>query len=633
MWDINLFSSILFLGFVISLIYSVNLLKNRHVPGMAAFGMVFISISIWSITTALEYSSLNENFKYTVSKLSYFGIAFAPLFTLVFALGFSENQFYLRFKKLVLVLLLIPTLLTLALALSNELHGLTWAKVEMMPTDYLKQALIYTYGPWTIIFAFYSYLCLILSSVLLLRYAVGSLKIVRLQLFFLVLGIFTPLLANIIYTFKLNPLVGIDLTSIAFLIADIFVWMGIFQGKFLEVRTMLNESLKDNSLFGVIYLDKDLKVLDKNAIAENYLATSLKQGIPIRDVLSPLGVDVEALTSTQDKVYEVEAGSKDNPRWLRIRSTKQVMNADKEQGFAIALQDITQLKIALKEISEKQKLLNLVMDSMTDLIFGIDASGKIIYWNRSMEKLLKRSESEMIGKTVEDLAELIFGDRNRPFLASVVLGRDPKSIEPYYTNISISDDQISAEAKTKVQSNDLNYWATAKKIYDSDGKMVGVLETARIIDDLIKMQKEVSQAKSNFEAMIENTEDIITLLDRNLNLIAFNSAYVAWIRARAGRDPVAGDNCNTLLKAEERDWWHDRNMKALEGQRLSDLYIEVNSDGSKYYLQVSFNPVREDGQITGITHFMSDVTRQKQLEEDLQQKIMELENLNKKIMQ
>jgi len=633
MWDINIFSLILFLGFVISLVYSINILKKRHVPGMAAFGMVFVTIAIWSLTTALECSSLDENFKYTISKLSYLGIAFAPLFTLVFALGFSENQFYLKYKKLVLVVLLIPTLLTLVLALSNELHGLIWSKVEMMPTDYLKQASIYTYGPWTIIFAVYSYLSLILSSTLLIRYAVGALKIVRLQLFFLVLGILTPLLANIFYIFKLNPLVGIDLTSIGFLVADIFVWMGIFQGKFFEVRTMLNESLLDNTFLGIIYLDKELKVLDKNAIAEKYLAMSLKQGVPIRDILSPLGVDVETLTSTQEKVFEVEAGDKENRRWLRIRSTRQVMNADKEQGYAIALQDITQLKSALKEIGEKQKLLNLVMDSITDLIFGIDGSGKIIYWNKSMEKLLKRSESEMIGKSIEDLSELAFGDRNRPFLASVILGRDPKDIEPYYANINITNDEISAEAKTKVQSEDLNYWATAKKIYDSSGKMIGVLETVRIIDDIKRMQKEVSQSKSNFEAMIENTEDIITLLDRNLNLIAFNSAYVAWIRARVGRDPVAGDNCNTLLKAEERDWWHDRNMKALEGQRLNDLYIEVHPDGTKYYLQVSFNPVREDGQITGITHFMSDVTRQKQLEEDLQQKIMELENLYKKIMQ
>jgi hypothetical protein len=126
----------------------------------------------------------------------------------------------------------------------------------------------------------------------------------------LALGILSPLLANVIYTFKLNPLVGIDLTSIAFLVADIFVWLGIFQGKFFEVRTMLNESLLDNTFLGIIYLDKDLKIIDKNAIAENYLATSLKQGIPIRDLLSPLGVDVKSLIETQDKVFEVEVSTK-----------------------------------------------------------------------------------------------------------------------------------------------------------------------------------------------------------------------------------------------------------------------------------------------------------------------------------
>jgi PAS domain S-box-containing protein len=633
MWDFNVFSAILFLGFVISSVYSYNLFKNRHVPGMTAFAMVFSSVAIWSLTTALEYSSIDENFKYSVSKLSYFGITFAPLFTLVFALGVSENQFYLRYKKLVLVVLLIPTLLTLFLALSNELHGLIWAKVEMMPTDYLKQALIYTYGPWIILFAIYSYLCLILSSILLLRYALGALKVVRIQLLFVVLGILTPLVANIFYTFKLNPVVGIDLTPIAFLAADIFVWMGLFQGKFFEVRMMLNESLRDNSFFGIIYLDKNLKILDKNSIAENYLAKPLKLGASIRDVLSPLEVDIDSLISTQDKVFEVEIGTRDNNKWLRIRSTKQVINANKEEGYVIVLEDITQLKTALKDISEKQELMNLIMDSMTDLIFGIDSSGKIIFWNRAMEKRFKRKEAEMIGKTIEDLAEIAFGNRTRPFLASIILGKDPKEIEPYYTNIKVTEDEISAEANTKIQDQDLNYWATAKKIFNSDGKMVGVLETAMVIDDIKRMQKEVSQTKSNLEAMIENTEDIITLLDRNLNLIAFNSAYVAWIRNKAGRDPIAGDNCNTLLKAEERDWWHERNLKALEGQKLTDLYVELNPDGSKYYLQVSFNPVRENDQITGITHFMSNVTRQKQLEEELQQKIIELETLNKKIME
>jgi hypothetical protein len=58
-----------------------------------------------------------------------------------------------------------------------------------------------------------------------------------------------------------------------------------------------------------------------------------------------------------------------------------------------------------------------------------------------MEKLFKRTESEMIGKSIQDLAEIAFGERNRPFLTSVILGHDPKAIEPYYTNISRTDEK------------------------------------------------------------------------------------------------------------------------------------------------------------------------------------------------
>ena len=77
---------ILYANAFVCLILAFLVLARRVRPGGVIFGLLMLSLAAWSLAAALEDGSLEYAFKYTCSKLSYFGIATAPALLLMFAL-------------------------------------------------------------------------------------------------------------------------------------------------------------------------------------------------------------------------------------------------------------------------------------------------------------------------------------------------------------------------------------------------------------------------------------------------------------------------------------------------------------------------------------------------------------------
>ena len=58
---------------------ALYLFFRKHTPGIRSLGAEMIMGSIWALTYVAEFLSTNPEQKVLWSKLSYFGIAFAPL--------------------------------------------------------------------------------------------------------------------------------------------------------------------------------------------------------------------------------------------------------------------------------------------------------------------------------------------------------------------------------------------------------------------------------------------------------------------------------------------------------------------------------------------------------------------------
>ena len=140
----TIYSLILIISSVISLILAWSAWKRRGVSGAIYLSLLFILIAEWSLTNALELASVDMASKMLWSKLSYIGLTtVAPLWFL-FAMDYTQNQEVIK-RPRVIFLFLIPATV-IYLAFTNEYYHLVWPFLATVNTSQ-GIMIIYGHGP------------------------------------------------------------------------------------------------------------------------------------------------------------------------------------------------------------------------------------------------------------------------------------------------------------------------------------------------------------------------------------------------------------------------------------------------------------------------------------------------------
>jgi diguanylate cyclase (GGDEF)-like protein/PAS domain S-box-containing protein len=123
----------------------------------------------------------------------------------------------------------------------------------------------------------------------------------------------------------------------------------------------------------------------------------------------------------------------------------------------------------------------------------------------------------------------------------------------------------------------------------------------------------VCSAAAHLPALIESTRDLIWSVDTDYRLVAFNQAVANGLRHNFGVDPQAGMRLSDYLPPERASFWPPLFEQALtHGSFESEYQL---ADGR--LLELSFNPIIEEGIKTGVSVFGRDITDRKRAEEAL----------------
>lgn len=140
-------------------------------------------------------------------------------------------------------------------------------------------------------------------------------------------------------------------------------------------------------------------------------------------------------------------------------------------------------------------------------------------------------------------------------------------------------------------------------------------------------EKNLLKSQSNLTAVIENTEDIIKYIDREEKLVICNSAYKKAVKGIYNIDIKIGDSSIIYLNNEEKIWWQERNYRCFNGEKFKDEWSKQVGDNTLYF-EISFNPVKFEDVVIGLTTYTRNVTDRKMFEVQLQEKVRELEKVN-----
>ena len=434
---------ILFATSILCAFFALLVWIRRVKPGGTTFGFLLISLAVWALAAAMEDGSVDYAFKVACSKLSYFGVATSPALLLMFALEYSRNSRWLTRRNLFFVWI-IPVV-SILMALTNERHWLLWSSVVPSPGTN-GEILLYNHGIYFWVHVAFSYICLLISSFLLIRTALLFSEKVRPQVYVLFFAVIIPWIGNIIYVFGLSPIEGLDITPISFAVTVILIAWSIFRLQLFGIIPVARDLVIETISDGVMVLDNDNRILDVNtatlhllfndseSVVGRYAQEELEKTPEVFNQLKSINqgrVEIEVKTPLQ-RILDVnvtplrDQNGQMNGRILILRDItglKRIETEEREQRLlATSLSDIASVLISIRDVNEVlDRILldvNRVVPNDTASIALLDENNKISFVRfRGYEKsglisVLKRLKLDLddtftFKKIVQDRQPLI----------------------------------------------------------------------------------------------------------------------------------------------------------------------------------------------------------------------------------
>ncbi len=146
-------------------------------------------------------------------------------------------------------------------------------------------------------------------------------------------------------------------------------------------------------------------------------------------------------------------------------------------------------------------------------------------------------------------------------------------------------------------------WMTSSLIRDAQGEPMGYMGIARDITTAKESETELKQALARMTSLLDSTEDLIAITDRNARPLVYNKPFADLILQGLGLEMRPGVRPTQVMEVEEKAFWEGCEQRALEGEVVRFEHEIVFPNGETRVYQMSLNPVFCDDQVTGFSLF------------------------------
>jgi PAS domain S-box-containing protein len=261
------YSLIYLAGAVLTLALAIIVRGRQFAPGVTPFSYLLFSLTVWTLAIALEIGAVEIPAKILFAKIEYFALVNTGALSLLFILEYTHSR-VLRGRKI--ILLWIVPVLSLAMAWTNELHGLVWSNIYLN-ADMNGTISVWEHGPLYLVTPLYQYLLLFAGIIILFRNGLHRPRVYRRQVYWLLAGSLVPVAGSIVYVAGGNIIKGFDITPVTICIMGVVFAITILRFKFLDILPTATAAFVKNLPDGFLLLDAEGQVVSLNPATEKIM--------------------------------------------------------------------------------------------------------------------------------------------------------------------------------------------------------------------------------------------------------------------------------------------------------------------------------------------------------------------------
>lgn len=329
-----------------------------------------------------------------------------------------------------------------------------------------------------------------------------------------------------------------------------------------EDRLRLYAKVFEQSHEGIIITDINANILSVNKAFTELTGFQEDEVIGRNpNLLSSGRQDGEFYQSMWDAIHEtgywqgeVWNRRKDGSEYAERLSISHIVDAQgKITNYIGILSDITQRLKAEKDLLEAQQRLINIIDFLPDATFVIDNQGKIIAWNKAIEKLTGVKKEDMLGKGNYEYSVPIY-HRRHPILIDLAYKFDEQKAKHYPSIYQTQKDVLIGESMTEHLRPENTYlWSIASVLRDTQGEVMAGIQTIRDVT-----QQKEAEAKIQHLAYYDALTDLPNR---------------ALLRERVNEAIKQAELNEESLAIMFFDLDHFKNINDTLGHRIGDLFL------------------------------------------------------------
>ncbi len=266
-------------------------------------------------------------------------------------------------------------------------------------------------------------------------------------------------------------------------------------------------------------------------------------------------------------------------------------------------------------MSQSEHMYRSIFENAIEGIFQTTPSGGYLNVNPALAKMYKYDSTEdlVAGLTAIDNQLYVDPHRRNEFVQAM---QEHGFVRGFESEIYCKDKStiwISENART---------------VRDENGQ---VLYYEGMVEDITErkfLEHQLHGSQENLSALINNIEDAIWSVDANYRLVIFNATFSRFFQEHFNLDLRPGNIMADFLPAEWREEDAALYDRALGGERFIVERRYEFLQVERYY-EISYNPIRTNDSISGVTVFSKDITERHRANRDLRKAMIAAEAANR----